>query len=309
MTVRCVLEDCTWSFEGPADEAKTAAAEHRAHNHEDVAAWVRGVVEDRPFSPNGDGHHEDAVHALAEFGVPVEDIAEVLDVQPEQVAEIAPSGRSNSERSRRGWTKDELIACLQAYAAEHDGVPPGFMDWKYGEPGRPTSQTFRKAFGSWNAAIEAAGLRPRLIGETIAKPRGVDVRTKNGWAVKVPGTGLAYRSPEEAYVAAEEVEQDGQRVADDARFDGNEAKAEQAIDRARDLAEQIRIAARAIERKGAPPTVRNSVPGTPGPEHEVRGEDMRTAYIAMLLRKADETTDPALLDRLERLLGFGEDAA
>lgn len=67
------------------------------------------------------------------------------------------------------------------------------------------------------------------------------------WAVKVPDTGLRYRSADEAYVAADEIEHDGDRVAREARIAGQEGKADQAIDASRELAEKIRAAALACK--------------------------------------------------------------
>jgi hypothetical protein len=70
-----------------------------------------------------------------------------------------------------------------------------------------------------------------------------------GW-IKVAGTGLAYRNSMEAYVAADEIEADGERVAQACRDDGNEERADLAIDQARELAEKIRAAARAADESG-----------------------------------------------------------
>lgn len=87
-----------------------------------------------------------------------------------------------------------------------------------------------------------------------------------GW-IKVPGTGLVYRSPAEAYVAADEIEADGERVAAGARDDGNHGKADQAIDGTRELAEKIRVAARAADERAAgsavPPAAAFTTSGEP----------------------------------------------
>src|SRR5436305_1329216 len=48
----------------------------------------------------------------------------------------------------------------------------------------------------------------------------------------------------DAFVAADEIEADGERVAESARAAGNEPKAEQAIDESVALANRIRLAAR-----------------------------------------------------------------
>jgi hypothetical protein len=131
----------------------------------------------------------------------------------------------------------------------------------------------QRVFGNWGNAIEAAGYpRPRRgqkrvslndserepqaaitsrargdsgLGATVA---GASSRSEHdrGARVKVPGTGLTYRSRDEALIAADEIEADGERVADQARFDGNGEKADQAAEISRELAERIRAAEKQI---------------------------------------------------------------
>lgn len=164
------------------------------------------------------------------------------------------------------FTRDRIVEILQA-EAERLGRPPGANEWRDAGEGRPTERLVRKVFGSWNAAIEAAGLTPRRRGATIA-------REPQHW-ITVNGTGLRYRSTMDAYVAADEIEDDGERVAKSARDDGNEGKADQAVDVARALAEKIRAAARAAD--GEPDTDSGSTidssregAANPGPEEGPR---------------------------------------
>ena len=67
--------------------------------------------------------------------------------------------------ARRTWTRESIITALRD-TAEHGGHPPRKLDWHYkaawGEPRRPCTPTVLRHFGSWNAALETAGLRPRL---------------------------------------------------------------------------------------------------------------------------------------------------
>jgi hypothetical protein len=142
------------------------------------------------------------------------------------------------------WTADEVLDAIRRWAVDH-GQPPTSDDWTPRVDGYPSAATAARRFGSWAEAVERAGFdRPARGGHT-RQPVEPPVRR-----VRVRGTGLTYRTPEEAYVAADEIEADGERVADQARFDGNETKAEQAIDQSRELAEKIRVAAAAFEERG-----------------------------------------------------------
>ena len=91
--------------------------------------------------------------------------------------------------------------------------------------------------------------------------RGVEEKVPAGW-LKVPGTGLAYRTPQEAFVAADEIEADGERVAEAARAQDDHGKADQAIDASRELAEKIRVVARAAIDSAEEAAVLTSVRGT-----------------------------------------------
>ena len=60
----------------------------------------------------------------------------------------------------RGYTDDELLDALRAFAADEYDRPPTAIEANARE-GFPSSQTFVEHFGSWNEAVAAAGLRPR----------------------------------------------------------------------------------------------------------------------------------------------------
>jgi 2-oxo-4-hydroxy-4-carboxy--5-ureidoimidazoline (OHCU) decarboxylase len=47
------------------------------------------------------------------------------------------------------YTDEDLLDAMRSFAAEHDGRPP-------------TAPTYARRFGSWNAAIAAAGFDPRF---------------------------------------------------------------------------------------------------------------------------------------------------
>jgi hypothetical protein len=63
---------------------------------------------------------------------------------------------------RRSWSQQEIVAFFQAFAAEH-GHPPSSRDLsKPGGGHRPSSARVYRAFGTWHAALAAAGYSPRL---------------------------------------------------------------------------------------------------------------------------------------------------
>lgn len=123
------------------------------------------------------------------------------------------------------------------------GRPPTSLEWRDGAEGRPTEGYVRKLFGSWNAAIAEAGLEPRDTGVTLRAEAPARQQVPAVWKIKVPGTGLKYRTVAEAVEAADRIEEDGERVARGARADGNDARADEAHDQALALANKIREAA------------------------------------------------------------------
>ena len=64
------------------------------------------------------------------------------------------------------YTDEDLLDALRSFAAEHDGRPPTAPEADDPETGLPTAATFARRFGSWNAAIAAAGFDPRDRGRT-----------------------------------------------------------------------------------------------------------------------------------------------
>jgi hypothetical protein len=74
----------------------------------------------------------------------------------------------------RRWTPEAVIAAIQAWADEHGGVPPVATDWNAtvarasGRGARgdefPSLDSVQAAFGTWSAAITAAGFVPFTSG-------------------------------------------------------------------------------------------------------------------------------------------------
>lgn len=191
------------------------------------------------------------------------------------------------------YQPDEIIDAIRRWASAHDGVPPVYADWKTKSAGYPASMSAARVFGSWAAAIEAAGFPRPTRAEGINRKASAEagqVRQQPPSRIRVPGTGLSYRTSDEAYVAADEIEFDGERVAENARRSGDEARADQAIDRARVLAEKIRAAARVAAGQPDPmvePEEQSQtlIPGLPPPVR-VALADLSQA-IADWLRGAD----------------------
>lgn len=63
-------------------------------------------------------------------------------------------------RRRTDRTRDDYIAAIQRWAREH-GAPPTQRGWARAADGYPSSTGVAYVFGSWNAAVAAAGFEPR----------------------------------------------------------------------------------------------------------------------------------------------------
>jgi hypothetical protein len=60
------------------------------------------------------------------------------------------------------WNRESMVLALRAWAAQN-GCTPTSRDWQAPERAgdRPTTQRVRREFGSWSAALAAAGIEPR----------------------------------------------------------------------------------------------------------------------------------------------------
>lgn len=281
LKVGCAVEGCEWpGFEGPAADAREVSRAHRESEHPGLSLRGKrrrklapGQTDQQATAAAVQASHRAALEAMdagdpqapdldvdvdieepaIEEGLIVNAVAEPLDA--ERKPDITP------DIGRRDWTREEIIAAIQAHAAANDGFPPASTEWFINAPGRPNATKVKRVFGSWADAVEAAGFpRPTRGGNgkrrttTRAERLGLDTNSNSGqaqehqappivWAVKVDGTGLRYRTTDEAYAGADEIEHDGERVAREARIAGQDGKADQAIDASRDLANKIRAAA------------------------------------------------------------------
>lgn len=85
--------------------------------------------------------------------------------------------------ARKVWTPEAIIMAIQTFAHRY-GTHPGAEDWNtsqlrtrgmqdaierfYRDGDYPHSTSVQEAFGSWNAAIAAAGFAPRRVGQKKA---------------------------------------------------------------------------------------------------------------------------------------------
>lgn len=62
------------------------------------------------------------------------------------------------------WSREQVLEAIRAAAANDGGRPPSRESWKHAGQGHPCNGTVINRFGSWTAAIRAAGLTPRGTG-------------------------------------------------------------------------------------------------------------------------------------------------
>jgi hypothetical protein len=88
------------------------------------------------------------------------------------------------------WTRVRIVAAIRQWAREHNDVPPSSTDWHRFAPRhtpgqlsryRPSAKRVEVVFGSWNAAVEAAGFPTKHGGRPVgAKARSPQKRCKRG---------------------------------------------------------------------------------------------------------------------------------
>jgi hypothetical protein len=61
------------------------------------------------------------------------------------------------------WTPDQIIVALKGDARRR-GKPPTMREWRRPSKSRPSARSAQRYFGSWNAALRAAGLPTRKGG-------------------------------------------------------------------------------------------------------------------------------------------------
>jgi hypothetical protein len=71
------------------------------------------------------------------------------------------------------WTRELIIYALDLHHRRHLRVPTK-REWEKAGEDHPSLMTVRRTFGSWNAAVTAAGLRARGPGGPRHGPRRRD---------------------------------------------------------------------------------------------------------------------------------------
>ncbi len=74
--------------------------------------------------------------------------------------EPRPAGSSSH------YTRADIIQAIYAHVFEHGRIPRE-LDWRTSHPSRPSAQQTKRLFGTWNAAIVAAGYPPRQPRRTL----------------------------------------------------------------------------------------------------------------------------------------------
>lgn len=92
-------------------------------------------------------------------------------------------------RGRRGgfvWSRANILYAIDLWHREHLRSP-SVTDWSRAGENHPAARTVFERFGSWNAAVTAAGLRARPRGGSLPnQPRGI-VRQQSVTALPQPG--------------------------------------------------------------------------------------------------------------------------
>jgi hypothetical protein len=63
-------------------------------------------------------------------------------------------------RASREWTQDNIVEAIQAWAEKY-GQAPTVRAWSGSTPSHPSQSTVVRSFGSWSAAMHAAGVPVR----------------------------------------------------------------------------------------------------------------------------------------------------
>jgi hypothetical protein len=63
------------------------------------------------------------------------------------------------------WNRQTIVYAIDLWHRRHLRTPT-VAEWEAAGANHPCRQTVQRVFGSWNAAIQAAGFRPRQRGRT-----------------------------------------------------------------------------------------------------------------------------------------------
>jgi predicted DNA-binding protein YlxM (UPF0122 family) len=130
---------------------------------------AKGIVREREISATLATHGALITEALLD-GQRVADVATDLDVLPAAVQRVYSGLDPVTKRglrykgSRRAYTDEELLGCVQTVADIHE-CTPGVTTYNnyrkaFPEMGLPHSMTIVKRFDTWSKAVTEAGLTP-----------------------------------------------------------------------------------------------------------------------------------------------------
>jgi hypothetical protein len=78
------------------------------------------------------------------------------------------------------WTRQLIIQSLHAWTGKH-GRPPSSYEWRRGSRTHPQYVTVSRSFGSWDAALEAAGLVSVIRRKRPDWTRDTVIRAVRAW--------------------------------------------------------------------------------------------------------------------------------
>ena len=76
------------------------------------------------------------------------------------------------------WTHDTIVYAITLWYRKHSRTPLT-SEWDQAGENHPSRQTVARVFGSWNAAIAAAGFTPKSQGQNRAEVRRLRPRCPN----------------------------------------------------------------------------------------------------------------------------------
>jgi len=96
----------------------------------------------------------------------------------------------NFDRDQFVWTDEKIIEALRA-DADRRGRTPGRNDFDVHREGRPSAMTVIRRFGTWNAAVQAAGLPTRSQGMRLkVDVAAIERRKKKARRLREDGASL-----------------------------------------------------------------------------------------------------------------------
>lgn len=85
----------------------------------------------------------------------------------------APCAADHQREENTIWTPETVLDAIHRWSREHDGAPPRVCDWLVrGDGYWPPASIVQRVFGTWNAALAAAGMSVMARGKQ---------RSRNHW--------------------------------------------------------------------------------------------------------------------------------